>query len=260
MKSKILKTTIGILCICTLILTGAFGGYMISIEFGNQQNSTSTKTDNESAIALLSSKDVSTVAEKASETVVEIKTESVQRGRYMQDYVSEGAGSGVIISETGYIITNYHVIDGARRAEVTLKNGNEYDAEYIGGDEESDLAILKIDTDDTLTVATFADSEDLLVGQGVLAIGNPLGELGGSVTQGILSSTSREISIENVTMTLLQTDAAINPGNSGGGLFDEEGNLIGIVNAKSSGSDIEGLGFAIPSNIARAFAEDVIDE
>lgn len=129
--------------------------------------------------------------------------------------------------------------------------------EVIGSDSQTDVAVIKINASN-LKPAVFGDSSNLVVGQSVVAVGNPLGELGGSVTEGIISALDRSITISGQTMTLLQTTAAINPGNSGGGLFNTNGELIGIVNAKSSGSDVEGIGFAIPVNIAKEVAEQLI--
>lgn len=198
------------------------------------------------------------VVEKAADSVVEITTESVVTGQYMQQYVSQGAGSGVIISEDGYIITNNHVIDGANSITVTLRNGETYTAKLIGKDSQIDVALLKIEATG-LTATTFGNSDNLKVGETAIAIGNPLGQLGGTVTNGIISALDREISIDGETMTLLQTNAAINPGNSGGGLFNANAELVGLVVAKSSGSDIEGLGFAIPINNVVNILQDLMD-
>ncbi|MFI3166304.1 MAG: trypsin-like peptidase domain-containing protein [Bacillota bacterium] len=197
------------------------------------------------------------VTEAVFNTVVEIYTEAVSSSRFGQ-YVTEGAGSGVIISEDGYIITNNHVIDGATTVYVATADGTTYKATVIGSDSDSDIAVLKIDASG-LQAAVFADSDTLVVGEEVLAVGNPLGELGGSVTNGIISALDREIDVDGVMMNLLQTNAAINPGNSGGGLFNMDGELVGIVNAKSTGDDIDNIGFAIPANDALAVATDLIE-
>ena len=166
-----------------------------------------------------------------------------------------GFGSGVIISKDGYIVTNHHVIENATSILVRTRSGDEYNAQLIGSDQQSDLAVLKIDASG-LTPAVLGDSTKLEVGDLAVVIGNPLGELGGTVTSGIISALDREVTIDGQVMTLMQTDAAVNPGNSGGGLFDANGDLVGIINAKSSGNNVEGLGFAIPiSN-----ATDIIDE
>ena len=191
-------------------------------------------------------------------SVVEIKTETVTSGGWTGTYVSEGAGSGVIISADGYIITNDHVITGASSITVRLVDGREFPASLIATDSRADIAVIKISASD-LPPAVVGDSSALVVGEGTLAVGNPLGELGGTVTGGIISALDREMIVEGEAMTLLQTDAAVNPGNSGGGLFNMRAELIGIVNSKSSGLSIEGLGFAIPSNIAKAVASDLIE-
>ena len=190
--------------------------------------------------------------------VVEIRTEMIATDSWMMQYVTEGAGSGVIVSKEGYIATNNHVIDGARKIAVRLKNGTEYEATLVGRDSETDIAVLKIDADG-LTSAVFGDSDRLVVGELAVAIGNPLGKLGGTATAGIISAKDRQITIDGKDMTLLQTDASINPGNSGGGLFNQNGELIGIVVAKSTGSDVEGLGFTIPINTAEPVIEEIID-
>ena len=166
---------------------------------------------------------------------------------YGQSYEVPGSGSGVILTEDGYIATCAHVVDGAKSVKVTLNDDTSYDATIVGTDTKNDIAIIKIDATG-LTPAIVGDSETLTVGSEVIAIGNPLGELRGTATAGIISAVNRTIEVEGQTMTLVQTDAAISPGNSGGGLFDATGKLIGIVNAKVSDSRAEGLGFAIPVN------------
>ena len=209
----------------------------------------STPTSDELALRMAQTEDgaltTPEIVEKTADSVVEITTETVQTGTMLQQYISSGAGSGVIVTEDGYIITNHHVIENATSITVTLHNGESYPATLVGLDNQLDVALLKIEASG-LTPASIGTSSDLLVGQTVVAIGNPLGQLGGTVTQGILSAKDRNITLDGETMTLLQTDAAVNPGNSGGGLFDAQGNLIGLVVAKSSGDDVEGLGFAIP--------------
>ncbi|MBQ7035772.1 MAG: trypsin-like peptidase domain-containing protein [Clostridia bacterium] len=197
------------------------------------------------------------VAELVKNSVVEITTEQIVTGSFMQQYVSEGAGSGVIITADGYMVTNHHVIEGATNINVRLADGTEYKAKLIGSDQKSDLAVIKVEAKD-LTPAAFGSSEELQVGETVVAVGNPLGELGGTVTQGIISALDREITIDKTTMRLLQTDTAINPGNSGGGMFNTSGQLVGVVNAKSAGEEIEGLGFAIPIDTAKVVIEDLI--
>ena len=231
-------------------------------------SSESSKNENsESALNITQASDSETtptttqeVAAKVRDSVVEITTEITTYDSYYGQYVSQAAGSGAIISEDGYIITNNHVIEDANTITVRLTNSKTYTAKLIGKDATLDVALLKID-ETGLTAATFGDSSKLSVGQTAIAIGNPLGQLGGTVTDGIISALDREIELEGKTMNLLQTNAAINPGNSGGGLFDSNGNLIGIVVAKSSsttsGTSVEGLGFAIPANDVVDILEDL---
>lgn len=169
-----------------------------------------------------------------------------------------GSGSGIILTEDGYILTNYHVIDGADAIFVCLQDGSEDAASIVGMDEQTDIAVLKIDAAG-LTPVTIGSSSNVLVGETVYAIGNPLGEFLCSVTSGIISGLNRTVQIDNVTMSLIQTDAAVNPGNSGGGLFNSNGELIGIVNAKTSSLDVEGIGFAIPVDSVEGVIADLMD-
>ncbi len=176
----------------------------------------------------------------------------------------EGSGSGVIIDQRGYILTNEHVVSdfvaNDLKITVVLHDGKtQCVAEYVGGDAKYDVAVLKIETSASLSVAKIGKSSDLKVGDEVLAIGNPLATLGGTVTNGIISAKDRQIRVENSLMTLLQTNAEINPGNSGGGLFNMSGELIGIVNAKQFATGIEGLGFAIPIDLAWGYAQDIME-
>ena len=192
------------------------------------------------------------IVEMSAPSVVGIDTISVATTNnfwygYGQSYEVPGSGSGVILSEDGYIATCAHVVDGAKSVKVTLNDDTSYDATIVGTDAKNDIAIIKIDATG-LVPAVVGDSQTLTVGSEVIAIGNPLGELRGTATAGIISATNRTIEVEGQAMTLIQTDAAISPGNSGGGLFDATGKLIGIVNAKVSDSRAEGLGFAIPVN------------
>lgn len=191
-------------------------------------------------------------------SVVAILTETVTTDFWAGQYVTKGAGSGVIYREDGYIITNNHVIEGSSSITVTLHDGTEYPATLVATDELTDIAVIKIDATG-LQPVTFGDMNKVSVGDAVIAIGNPLGTLSGTATEGIISALEREITIDNKAMTLLQTSASINPGNSGGGLFDQYGNLIGIVVAKSSGSDVEGLGFAIPVDKVESVAKSLVE-
>ena len=204
------------------------------------------------------------VADLVSPSVVVITTEQVvysQWSWYGQNQVESGAGSGVIISSDGYILTCAHVVDGASTITVTIGD-KDYTATLVGEDTTSDIAVIKIDADG-LTPATVGNSDSLKVGQSVMAVGNPLGELGGTVTGGMISALNRSVTIQGSssvnTMSLIQMDASVSPGNSGGGLFNMNGELVGIVNAKSSSSDAEGLGFAIPINDAIKVAQELLE-
>ena len=187
-----------------------------------------------------------TAAAIAKNAVVEITTTVESNRGTMQ----AGAGSGVIIHKDGIIVTNNHVIEGADKVYVRLTNGNTYQAVVRGTDEDGDIAVIKIQPRETLTVAKLGYSGALVEGEPVIAIGNPLGQLGGTVTEGVVSALERQVQIDGVTMTLIQTSAAINSGNSGGGLFNMAGELIGVVNAKYAAEGVEGLDFAIPIDSA----------
>lgn len=203
---------------------------------------------------------VATVVSRVAASVVEITTETIVQSGFVGQYISSGAGSGVIISKEGFIVTNHHVIEGANTITVRLNDGKEFIATLVGTDEQTDIAVLWIQADEAdLTVATLGASFDLVVGEDILAIGNPLGSLGGTVTEGMISATAREISVSGMNMTLLQVSAPINPGNSGGGLFNLAGELVGIVNAKMSSEEIEGLGFAIPVDTAYSVILELIE-
>ncbi len=201
-----------------------------------------------------------------SNAVVSIYVETtVNSGYYyygqQQTYTQESAGSGVIISADGYIATNNHVIEGATKIRVCLQNGEEYVATVIGADEETDVALIKIDAKN-LVSTPIGDSDDLRVGDRVCVIGNPLGKLSGTLTVGYVSALRRELTIDEstgVTMSVIQTDAAVNPGNSGGALLNESGELVGIIFAKTANTNVEGLGYAIPINETMKVINDLID-
>lgn len=202
------------------------------------------------------------VASLVANTVVEVTTETVETDSYFGQYITQGAGSGVIVSSSedgSYILTCAHVIEGAAKVTVKLKDGTVYTAESFICDTESDVGVIKLNVKG-LPCATVGDFSKVMVGEEVVAIGNPLGTLGGSVTNGIVSALDRDIIIDGTTYHLLQTNAEINPGNSGGGLFNAEGQLIGIVNAKSTGENVEGLGFAIPISDAVAIMTDLLEK
>ena len=196
------------------------------------------------------------VVELVSASVVEITTSETLRNGLVY---SSGAGSGVIVTEKGMILTNNHVVEGATDIAVRLSNGNVYEAILVAADADTDLAVIKIEPKEALTIAISGNSNNVRVGEEVIAIGNPLGLLGGTVTNGIVSALEREVTIDGETMTLLQHNAAVSPGNSGGALFNIRGELIGIVNAKFSSSGAEGLGFAIPINTVKTVYNDLVN-
>ena len=175
----------------------------------------------------------------------------------------QSSGSGVIWASNqdfSYILTCHHVIDSAQAIKITLHSGDSHTAEVIGSDSRTDIAVLRIDEPDLPAVVLPSENHALALGQAVIAIGNPLGTLGNSVTNGILSSLTRTLTIEGSTMELMQTNAAVNHGNSGGGLFDLNGQLIGLVNAKSSGNSVEGIGFAIPYTTLKTIAYELVEK
>lgn len=267
-------SAVAILCVIGILITfsvGSLSGYWF-LYARQGQNFNDDKiinvTKNDGSIRVNERTDstgysdlsVSEVVELVADSVVEITTSQVQTDLFMNSYVTSGAGSGVLIGESqafSYIITNQHVIEDADKILVRLKNGTEYEASVVCSDADVDIAVLTV-RETGLSYATMGSSASLKVGESVVAIGNPLGELGGTVTDGIISALDRNIIVDGHPMTLLQTNAAINPGNSGGGVFNMAGELIGIVNAKQSDTGIEGLGFAIPIDVAWSAANDMI--
>lgn len=254
-KKPVSRGAIAVALAVTMIFScglGFGGGYLankMNTTTSGSLNITKVSSDGGASTATNTStaNTTSDIVKKTADSVVEISTESVVTGSFARQYVQQGAGSGVIISQDGYILTNNHVIDGANSVKVRLRDGTEYDATIVGSDASNDIALLKVSATN-LSAATFGDSSSLAVGDYVVAIGNPLGELGGTVTDGIISALARKVTIDDTQMTLLQTNAQVNPGNSGGGLFNANGELVGIVNAKQSATEVEGIAFAIPIN------------
>ena len=194
------------------------------------------------------------------DSVVSINT-TITTNIFNQTVENASAGSGFIITADGYIVTNYHVIDSADTVKVTLYDGSTYDAKIVGGDEDYDIAVLKIEATG-LKAVTFGDSSKLQVGEDIAAIGNPLGELTFSMSEGIVSCVDRAINLDGTPFNMIQVTAAINPGNSGGPLFNTYGEVVGIVSAKYSSysnTAVEGLGFAIPINDVLAMVEDIME-
>ncbi len=202
---------------------------------------------------------VEDIAKFTGPSIVGVSCVSTTQG-YFGSQQSESSGSGIIIDSTGNIVTNYHVIEGASSIKVKLTSGNEYDATLIGGDEKTDIAVIKITANENLHVATLGNSDEVEVGELAVAIGNPLAsELFGTVTAGVISGVNRTITVGEHDMTLIQTDAAISPGNSGGALINKYGEVIGINSVKLVDDAAEGLGFAIPMNEAVPIMKDLID-
>lgn len=193
--------------------------------------------------------------------VVGITNKAVARDWFNNQFeIEQGVGSGVIFRADGYIVTNNHVIAGAKEIIVSLADGRSVSGELIGTDEVTDLAVVKIDADN-LTAAEFGDSDDIMVGEPAIAIGNPLGlEFQGSVTAGVISALNRTLNLNDRQFKLIQTDAAINPGNSGGALVNADGLVIGINSAKLAANGVEGMGFAIPINTVRDIVAELMEK
>ena len=203
---------------------------------------------------LITTYDVSDLVEQAGHSVVGIVTESYS------SFSSSGTGTGIIMDSSGYIITNNHVIDGGNSITVVMEDGTNYPAYLIGADAQTDIAVLKVETQQPLPAATFGDSDALRLGEPAIVIGNPGGlDLQGTVTSGIISATDRQITMDTNTMTLIQTDAAINPGNSGGPLLNKYGQVVGVTSSKISANGFEGLGFAIPMTTVKPIVEELIE-
>lgn len=194
------------------------------------------------------------IYQKNIDSVVAITT-YVQQGGYE---VPAGTGTGIVMTENGYIITNAHVVDGGTKIMVKLNNGSEYQATIIGSDSKVDIAVVKVEATG-LAAGEFGDPNELVFGEPAVIIGNPLGSFAGTVTQGIISATSREIEIGGYIMKVMQTDAAVNPGNSGGPIINCRGEIVGVVSSKISQDGVEGIGFAIPMDTALSVANDFIE-
>ena len=250
---------------------GTYGTLTINKYINNEIANTSESTNSITTEVLYSNQNEGSYAKainKAIDTVVQISTKATSSSTnfFGQNTTSDATvlGSGVIISSDGYIVTNNHVVEGANEVSVTLNNDETYDATIIGTDTKTDLALIKIEASN-LAYSSLVDSDTLELGQEVVAIGNSLGK-GTSSTNGIISALNREVTINNYTMTLILTNAEVNSGNSGGGLFDMNGNLVGIVNAKimsqttsSSSTSVEGMGYAIPANTVKKIVDELMN-
>ena len=262
-----LKVTALVLACAVAGGLAGWGGASIANSSGRAEKATIQQSSRQPVSVQVKTVDGQTKMEPAEvyasvvNSAVSINCSATSTNIFGQTTQTASSGSGFIITEDGYVVTNYHVISGASSVQVTLYDGDTYDATVIGGDSDYDVAVLKIEATG-LQPVTLGESADVNVGDAVLAIGNPLGTLSGTVTDGIVSALERQVTIDGNNMTLLQTSAAVNPGNSGGGLFNASGELIGIVNAKStsdsSGNAVDNIGFAIPINSVKAIIEDLI--
>jgi len=262
-KKYVTRGTLAAFMIITMIVSamlGAAAGLLFSRTGGSavKERVDSELSELNLGDATGSELTVSEIVKKNEDSVVEIVVSGASQGMWGQLELTQGAGSGVIVKENGYIATNYHVIEGASKVEVTLHNGETYNANIVGSDSMNDIAVIKIDAKDLVPVS-IGDSSKLSVGDMAVAIGNPLGQLGGTATAGIISALDRNLTIEGTPLTLIQTDAAINGGNSGGGLFDGRGELIGIVESKAAAVGVEGLAFALPINSVSGLINDLIE-
>ena len=245
------KTIAGVI-VCTLC-SGFIGSGVTYLAL--KDNLTETKTINVNPSKFDTKSEALSATEaynKVAPAAVVVSTKSVTQGYFMQTQEVEGIGSGFIINEEGYILTNYHVVKGAQEISVTLSNDVTTTAQIVNYDENQDVAMIKITDESVKIPATveLGDSDSLQPGEEVIAIGTPLStELSSTVTKGIISATSRSVAVESgVTMNLIQTDAAINAGNSGGPLVNTKGEVVGINSSKISGEAVEGIGFSIPIN------------
>ncbi|WP_238988846.1 S1C family serine protease [Calorimonas adulescens] len=270
-KDRFPWTVIIVVAIVSAMLGGLIVTYAVPRNYDSAVAATDVTIPEDSVSDLISS-----VAEKVSPAVVSVSNMALVNSNFQIKYVEQGSGTGVIFDKNGYIVTNNHVVEGAKRIEVGLTNGKKVVAKLIGTDSKTDLAVLKID-ETNLPVATFGDSDKIKVGQLAIAIGNPLGEqYAGTVTAGIISGINRVLNVGDTKLKLIQTDAAINPGNSGGPLVNSKGEVIGITSVKlvstggssnpfdifgfgtPSGNPVEGMGFAIPINDAKPIINQLI--
>jgi len=255
------------LALCCALLGGAVGGGIVW-GVGRSGDETSVnvsgRTVSQVALKTVDGKTAMSDAEVYAanvNSVVSINVTGTNSNNFFgQPVQTASSGSGFILTTDGYIVTNYHVVEDAQTVKVTLYNGDEYDAQYVGGDEDYDIAVIKIEASG-LQAVTLGDSEKLNVGDRVLAIGNPLGDLTFSMSGGMVSSVNRTINVDGTPFNMIQTDTSINPGNSGGPLFNSYGEVIGIVSAKYSSysnTTVEGIGFAIPINDVVSLVKDIM--
>ena len=259
------------LALCCALLGGAVGGGIVwgVSNIGEEDSTTINVSDRTVSQVAVNKVDGQTEMSDAEvyaanvNSVVSINVTGTSGTNWFgQPVQTASAGSGFILTSDGYIVTNYHVVGDAQTIQVTLYSGDTYDAQYVGGDEDYDIAVIKIEATG-LQAVTLGNSEELNVGDHVLAIGNPLGELTFSMSGGMVSSVNRTINVDGTPFNMIQTDTSINPGNSGGPLLNSYGEVVGIVSAKysstgSNGETAEGLGFAIPINDVSSMIQDIM--
>ena len=266
-KKNRMGLKIAALALVCALLGGAVGGGVVWA-VGNGGSGTEVNVSSRPATAVaiktVDGKNAMTDAEVYAagvNSVVSINVTGTNGTNFFgQPVKTASAGSGFVLTKDGFIVTNYHVVKNADTVKVTMYNGDEYDAKYVGGDEDYDIAVIKVEAAD-LQAVTLGDSDKLNVGDHVLAVGNPLGELTFSMSGGMVSSVNRAINVSGTPFNMIQTDASINPGNSGGPMFNQYGEVVGIVSAKYSSysnSSVEGLGFAIPINDVFAMIQDIM--
>ena len=266
-KKKRAGLKIAALALCCALLGGAVGAGVNHAIFGAKINKAAIQvSDREVAeittVKVTGGKELTMPEVYAANvgSVVSINVSSKSTNYFGQTVENAASGSGFIITKDGYIVTNYHVVEGASSVKITLHSGETYDAEIIGGDEDYDIAVVKIDASE-LTSVVLGDSSKLAIGETIAAIGNPLGELTFSMSQGIVSCVDRAITVDGTPFNMIQVDCSINPGNSGGPLVNTYGEVVGIVSAKYSSyssTTVEGIGFAIPINDVVAMIEDIM--
>lgn len=265
-RAAVKVTALILACAVTGGLAG-WGGAAIAGSGSNSGKTTIQQSDRQPVTVQVKKVDGQTKMDPATvyasvvNSAVSINCSATSTNIFGQQTQTASSGSGFIITEDGYVVTNYHVVSGASSVQVTLYNGDTYDATVIGGDSDYDVAVLKINASG-LQPVTLGESADVNVGDTVLAIGNPLGELTFSMSQGIVSSCDRAINVDGTPFNMIQVDCSINPGNSGGPLVNLYGEVVGIVSAKYSSyssTTVEGLGFAIPISDVRSIITDIME-
>ena len=258
------KKTALIMCAMLALSAISFSGCSAGTANENSAAAVSSKSvqQNGSDIQLSDARNTPVVraAKAVGPAVVGITNKAVARDWFNNPVETQGVGSGVIFREDGYIVTNNHVVSGAKELIVSMPDGRSLKGKLIGADALTDLAVVKVEAKD-LPTAKFGDSDKIVVGEPAIAIGNPMGlEFQGSVTSGVISALNRTLDISDKLVKLIQTDAAINPGNSGGALVNADGEVIGINSAKVAANGVEGMGFAIPINTVQNIIDEIMNK